>query len=34
LAGVSASGGYQPEAMSVRSVQDAVPTWMCPMAEA
>jgi hypothetical protein len=25
-----ASGGYQPDSISVRSVHDAVPTLICP----
>ena len=29
--GVSASGGYQPEAISVLSVHDAVPTRISPI---
>jgi hypothetical protein len=28
---VSASGGYQPDPISVRSVHDAVPTRTCPI---
>jgi hypothetical protein len=28
---VFASGGYQPEAISVLSVHDAVPTRICPI---
>jgi hypothetical protein len=28
---VSAETGYQPEASSVRSVHEAVPTWIVPM---